>query len=255
MTNIDIEKLDTDNYAVWSVKMKAFLIIKELWSAVTGEDTLRPGTDEKALAQLALHVKDHHLPSLSKASTAAEAWQKLESVYQAKSTARQLLLKRELNSLRKEPSEPLTNYVSRATDMRDQLLAAGHTMEESELVMCILAGLPRDFDTVVAVLEISDHKLELDTVLSKLLQAEQRLGREEKPNNRAFFTSRSSNQHRTGTSSTGSIKCWYCGRRGHLKADCLKRKSDEQQGRRNYPRGPGPITGRSGHRSVAAMGV
>ena len=71
--------------------------------------------------------------------------------------------------------------------MRDQLLAAGHTMEESELVMCILAGLPRDFDTVVAVLEISDHKLELDTVLSKLLQAEQRLGREETPDNRAFF--------------------------------------------------------------------
>ena len=30
MTNIDIEKLDTDNYAVWSVKMKAFLIFKEL---------------------------------------------------------------------------------------------------------------------------------------------------------------------------------------------------------------------------------
>ena len=141
--------------------------------------------------------------------------------------------------------------------MRDQLLAAGHTMEESELVMCILAGLPRDFDTVVAVLEISDHKLELDTVLSKLLQAEQRLSREEKPDNRAFFSSRSSNQkHRTGTSSTGSIKeCCYCGRRGHLKADCLKRKSNEQQGRRNYPRGPGPITGRSGHRSVAARGV
>ena len=39
MTNIDIEKLDTDNYAVWSVKMEAFLIIKELWSAVTREYT------------------------------------------------------------------------------------------------------------------------------------------------------------------------------------------------------------------------
>ena len=94
-------------------------------------------------------------------------------------------------------------------------------------------------------------------MLSKLLQAEQRLGREEKPDNRAFFTSTSSNQkHRTGTSSTGSFKkCWDRGRRGHLKADCLKRKSDEQQGGRNYPRGPSPRTGRRGHRSVAAMGV
>ena len=134
MTNIDIEKLDTDNYAIWSVKMKAFLIIKELWSAVTGEGTLRPGSDEKALAQLALHVKDHHLPSPAKASTAAEAWQKLESVYQAKSTARQLLLKRELNSLRKELSEPLTNCVGQAINMRDP--AAGRRPHHEGIQAC-----------------------------------------------------------------------------------------------------------------------
>ena len=126
-----------------------------------------PEADGKALAQLALHVKDHHLPLLSKAETAAEAWQKLEAVYQAKSTARQLHLKRALNSLRKEPSEPLVQYVNRATDMRDQLLAAGHTVEDQELIMCILAGLPREFDTVVAVLEITDSKLELGAVLGQ----------------------------------------------------------------------------------------
>ena len=67
-------------------------------------------------------------------------------------------------------------------------------MKGSKLVMCILAGLPRDFDTIVAVLEISEHKVELDTVPSKLLQAEQRLGREEKPGNRAVSTSRSITQ-------------------------------------------------------------
>ena len=153
MTNVDIDKLDTDNYAVWSVKMKAFLTIKDLWGAVSGQGEPKAGADEKALAQLSLHVKDHHLHMLSKATTAAEAWQKLEAVYQAKSTARQLHLKRELNSLRKEPHEPLVQYVNRATDMRDQLLAAGHTVEDQELIMCILAGLPREFDTVVAVLE------------------------------------------------------------------------------------------------------
>ena len=28
MNHVDIDKLDTDNYAVWSVKMKAYLVIK-----------------------------------------------------------------------------------------------------------------------------------------------------------------------------------------------------------------------------------
>ena len=31
MSKVDIDKLDTDNYAVWSVKMKAYLVIKDLW--------------------------------------------------------------------------------------------------------------------------------------------------------------------------------------------------------------------------------
>eukprot|EP00891_Asterochloris_glomerata_P000188 jgi/Astpho2/188/Aster-x0901 len=222
MTNVDIDKLDTDNYAVRSVKMKAFLTIKDLWGAVSGQD-------EKALAQLSLHVKDHHLHMLSKATTAAEAWQKLEAVYQAKSTARQLHLKRELNSLRKEPHEPLVQYVNRATDMRDQLLAAGHTVEDQELIMCILAGLPKEFDTVVAVLEITDSKLELGAVLAKLQQAEQRLGGGERADNRALFTNKASKpQHRAGTGSSGNAKeCWYCGKRGHLKAECQKKKSRE----------------------------
>ena len=260
MTNVDIDKLDTDNYAVWSAKMKAFLIIKDLWGAVSGQGEPKAGADEKALAQLSLHVKDHYLHMLSKAKTAAEAWQKLETVYQAKSTARQLHLKRELNSLRKEPHEPLVQCVNRATDMRDQLLAAGHTVEDQELIMCILAGLPREFDTVLAVLEITDSKLELGAVLAKLLQAEQRLGSGERADNRALFTNKASKpQHQAGTGSSGNAKeCWYCGKRGHLKAECQKKKRDEQRGHSwaCWSRsGPNPSMGDSGHRNVAAMGA
>ena len=267
MSKVDIDKLDTDNYAVWSVKMKAYLVIKDLWSTISGKGDVKPGADEKALAQLALHVKDFHLATLSKAESAKDAWETLEAVYQAKSTARRLQLKRELNNLRKEPSEALTKYVSRATDLRDQLIAACHTIEDSEVVMSVLAGLPKEFDTVVAVLEITDDKLELDVVLAKLLQAEQRLTRGEKADNRALFTNTSSRQ-RYGTGSAGTAgkigtsgrdkECWHCGKRGHLKADCRQRKCDEQRGHSNSRGGrdgPGPGSGRSDHQSVAAMGA
>ena len=194
MNHVDIDKLATDNYAVWSVKMQAYLVIKDLWSSISGKGDVKPGADEKALAQPALHVKDFHLATLSEAESAKDAWVTLEAVYQAKSTARRLQLKRELNNLRKEPSEGLTKYVSRATALRDQLTASGHTIEDSEVVMSVLAGLPKEFDTVVAVLEITDDKLELDVVLAKLLQAEQRLNRGETVDNRALLTNTSSKQ-------------------------------------------------------------
>ena len=44
------EKLDVDNYATWSVRMKAYLMVKGLWRAVTGDD-LDQGHIEAALAQ------------------------------------------------------------------------------------------------------------------------------------------------------------------------------------------------------------
>jgi hypothetical protein len=256
MAKVTVEKLDVDNYAVWSVKVRAVLITKDLWAAVSGKpDDVRPEQSEKALAQIQLLVADHHLATLSKAKTAKEAWETLEAVYQAKSMARRLQLKRELNSLRKEPNEPLTKYVSRATDLRDQLLAAGHTVDDQEVVMCILAGLPGEYDTVVTVLELNEDKLEVDEVLAKLLQAEQRLGHGEKNDNRAYFTGKPIKQKiraGSGGTATGTNKeCWYCGKPGHLKADCRKKKRDEQRGGGNQ-RGAG---GNGAHRVVAAMGA
>ena len=42
---------------------------------------------------------DHHLPSLGQRETAKAAWDALESVYKAKSMARRVALKREMNLL------------------------------------------------------------------------------------------------------------------------------------------------------------
>ena len=98
-SSIGIEKLDLDNYGSWSVQMKFLLIHKGLWTAETGdgasvEDSL------KALALIGLNVKEHHLSTLDKCKTAKEAWNALEATYKAKTMARRLQLKKELNNLR-----------------------------------------------------------------------------------------------------------------------------------------------------------
>ena len=61
----------------------------------------------------------------------------------------------------------------------------------------------------MAVLEITDSKLELGAVLAKLLQAEQRLG--SRADNRALFTNKASKpQHRVALASGNAKECWYC---------------------------------------------
>ena len=87
-------------------------------------------------------------------------------MYKAKTNARRLKLRRDLNSLKKELNEPLTKYVARAKDIRDQLAAAGQAIKQEEVAWAILAGLPSEFDILVTVLETSNEELELDGLLA-----------------------------------------------------------------------------------------
>jgi hypothetical protein len=122
---------------------------------------------------------------VAECETAREAWDTLAKIYKAKSNAMKLQLKRELNALKKDAAEPLTMYVGRAKNLRDQLKAAGSDIKDEEVALSLLAGLPSEYETIVTVLEASDGKLDLDNMLSKLLPVEQRVKPEE---TKAYFS-------------------------------------------------------------------
>jgi hypothetical protein len=218
--------------------MKYLLITKGLWTAVSGDATADNVIDQKALALIGLHVKEYHLPMLERCDTAKDAWQELERVYQAKSNARKLQLRKELTTLKMGPAEPLTKYVARDQEIQDQLRAAGHNVVDQEVTWSVLAGLPAVYDTMITVLETtSDKDMSLDEILPKLLQVEQRLQTTERPDETALsakpgngFGGRSGNT-RPGSHTGGQHKetriCHYCKKVGHLKKDSYKKKRDD----------------------------
>lgn len=264
-----IEALDLDNYPTWSIRMQMLLTHKDLWEAVsTGGEK-----DKKALALICLNVKDHHLLMLSECDTAKKAWDSLKSAYKAKSTARRVLLRREINSLKMEAEEPISKYIARARTISADLKATGHEISESEVAIAVLGGLPKDYDMLVEILETSDKELKIDDILPKLLMVEQRVAkREESSDSKAYLvksfgkfnksggTGGNGNNgyggnnssrgnagsnggngggHRgNGGSSGGNGRkgpCFYCGKLGHIKADCRKRQHDEKNGKETTP--------------------
>jgi len=82
--------------------------------------------DQKALALIYLYVKDNHSTTLDACKTAKEAWDTLKKVYKARSVARKLQLKKELNNLKKGPSKPLPKYIAKPKTIWNGLLATGH---------------------------------------------------------------------------------------------------------------------------------
>jgi hypothetical protein len=99
---VTIEALDVENYGTWSIRMKALLIHKKLWKGVE-DPSANPDESQSALAYITLYVKDHLLGTVGACETAKKAWDKLETMYKSKSNGRKLLLKRELDQLKKGP--------------------------------------------------------------------------------------------------------------------------------------------------------
>lgn len=220
-----IEPLDVDNYATWRVRMKCILITKGLWSAIECDENATPdaSVDKKALAQMGLYVKEHHLTVLDRCKTAKEAWELLEKTYQAKSNARKRQLRKALTTLKMGASEPLTKYVARAKEIQDQLRAAGHEVSDQEVAWSLLAGLPSQYDTVVTVLETgSDSDVSLDDILPKLMPVEQQLV-ERKMGEMALAAQRKWRADKERERERETRKCFVCGKPGHIAKDCDKR--------------------------------
>ena len=241
VTHATMERLDVDNYGVWSIRMRAELVARGL--AVWLTSTPAPdkpadiAADQKAHAHIIQRVKDHHLETLAGLNSAREAWSVLEATYQAKSNARKLTLRKELTQLKMNPGEPLTKYVARARDIQAQLRAAGHTVEDTDLAFTALAGLPDAYETMATVLLATSptKDLRLDDMMPMLLQVEQRLPTERHGPETALSATPGRGHppgRPTGAARKEDRTCFYCKKPGHLKADCRKRKTDQARGTR-----------------------
>ena len=228
-----VELLDVDNYVPWSIRMKALLITKGLWSAVAS-DTPDATADQKALSLIILHVKDHHLMTLAECATSKVAWETLKATYEAKTNARKLLLRRELTQLKMGVTEPLSVYAARAKDLQAQMSAAGTKVDDQEVAMQFLAGLPPTYNMVSTVLVSNDRPLKIDEILPKLLPIEQ-LAQPERPSEAALYGNApvSGNGGRDRSNQPQPRKddrrCFYCGKGGHIARDCMKKKRDQSR--------------------------
>ena len=105
----DIEKFTGANdFGLWRVKMRSLLVQKSLLKALGGESKLSPTLSsdekedllEKAHSAILLSLGDKVLRQVSKETSAAAVWAKLESLYMTKSLVNHLYLKQALYSFR-----------------------------------------------------------------------------------------------------------------------------------------------------------
>lgn len=251
------DKLDED-YRTWSTYCKAYLKNRGVWAVIESPRPARPapllGADpattlaadrqadkdgqlwdrrnEVALSDIQLGVKPHLLHLVEDCATAAEAWLALKVMFEDDTTSRRADLELELSSLTMSSGETVVKYTGRAKTLRNALSTAGVQVDDHSLVLHILRGLPAGYAMIKTVLENFPGTLSLAQTTARLLNVEKQIqagnGGAGAPAGQAF--SAAGSQAKKDQDKTEKRKCFYCGKVGHIKRRCLKRKADLKKG-------------------------
>jgi hypothetical protein len=243
-TAYTIEKLDGSNFHAWKFKMRMVLEDKDLWDIVDGSEE-RPAGDagklwdkraRKALATIALSLKDSELVHVRQCKDPKEAWMKLSEVYETKGLANRLFLRRKFFTAQFLDGDSMQSHINKVNTMAEQLEAIGAPVSSDDIAMTLLCSLPESYDNLIVALESRADDLTVEFVTARLLQEEAR--RKESGSQKAdaaFFSKTARNKNYRAKSirpkrDKSKDKCNYCGKVGHWAEDCYKRLAKEQDG-------------------------
>ena len=97
----------------------------------------------KAKRIIADSIKDHLIPHVSSLNTPKQMFDALSRLYEGKNINKKMALRSHLKNMKMQDSELIQSYFTRVSQIREQIEAIGDSVEEAELVMTTMNGLPR----------------------------------------------------------------------------------------------------------------
>lgn len=195
---------------------------------IDDEDELKCIKEEKKCKAILVQcVADTHLEYIEEKKRVKDMYDSLKAVYERKSVAGQLFLRKKLITMKYEECDEMSNHLLKFDKTVRELKAIGATLEDLDIICHLLLSLPKSYENLVTALETLDaDKLDINFVKSRLLDE---------------FAKR--NQFEGAICSpTGSVamnanesfkfKCYRCEKVGHKWSEC-KVKIDTRAARPN----------------------
>lgn len=258
----NIKPFDGEKYGVWKFRIRAILSEIDALKVIDSEIP-DPVTEEwkkqerMAKSVIVEYLSDSFLGFAKEDSTAKEILQSLDKIYERKSVASQLALRKRLLSLKLQGDTSMMQHFTVFDDLVAELLATGAKLEETDKVSHLLLTLPTSYDGVITAIEtLSEDNLSLAFVKTRLLDHEVKLSNESRDTstkalfsdkkstfeeNRQFkhppsYISKRQNRLRKFPQTNrfklnkkaNSPKCHHCGRPGHFKRDCFFHKKAQE---------------------------
>jgi hypothetical protein len=94
-------------------------------------------------------IKDHVIPHVTGKVNAYEMWQSLTKLYQSSNENRKMVLREKLKSIKMTKTENVATYLTKITQVRDELGVVGEVIANNELVRTVLNGVTKQWDVFV----------------------------------------------------------------------------------------------------------
>ncbi len=109
--------------------------------------------DKTAKMTIGIALSDEMLKNVSHTVTALEMWEEICNVHQRHTLLNKLAARRDFYTTTMKSGKKMLVYINRVRQMASVLESMGVTIDDKEIAMAVLHGLPKRFETVIAALD------------------------------------------------------------------------------------------------------
>jgi hypothetical protein len=255
-TKID-EKLEgADNLRVWRYRVKLILEENDLEGFIEEEVTEPEGDEAKAKYKKNMvkekriivdSIKDNLIPHVSSMKTPKQMFDALSRLFEGKNINRKMTLRTQLKNVKMQNSKCIQSYFTRVYHIKEHLEAIGDSVEEEELVMTTLNGLPRSRESFIEGICSRKKLTKFNRLWEDCTQEEARVAaREEKLANddqalaahagkdkckKEVHHHKKFHKGKKSQRDYSSYKCYIFHKMGHIARNCPNAKDHVKKGK------------------------
>jgi hypothetical protein len=177
--------------------------------------------DRTALSIIRLRIADKMLIYVASSTTSKGAWDTIKQMLEPEGALSTVLVRRKLFRAACEEGTAIDDHIRMLISYREELIRLGQTLDDAEFAITLLTSLPESWNNFIAGIDTTSLK-DSSKLIARILEQSRRLKSTSEDTSLAAKSG-----GKFAKKKNPNIKCFKCGKKGHVMADCRSKEKKE----------------------------